>query len=195
MNEGIFRIKFRPDYIWYLFESIRINSTTGLLRAVEDFVALPSPSKLVGNTDLCANAYVCVMIHAASWNVESMRRNGSRRDVRASGVELLQSSCFVLSGVRGTLLEKEYQYGHRLKRGAHPGNTGLRPLRGVWAEMCLCCVPRGRAGQRVWSFSSKSHQGRLRFSLSLFYTLFCRRCVIFFFTTERERERQIQIFG
>lgn len=178
---------------------IRINSNKfnhRLIKSRGGFCCSPLPFQACWkHRPICVRTPMCVMIHAASWNVESMRRNGSRRDVRASGVELLQSSCFVLSGVRGTLLKKEYQYGHRLKRGAHPGNTGLRPLRGVWAEMCLCCVPRGRAGQRVWSFSSESHQGRLRFSLSLFYTLFCRRCVIFFFTTERERERQIQIFG
>lgn len=116
-----------------------------------------------------------------------MRRNGSRRDVRASGVELLQSSCFVLSGVRGTLLEKEYQYGHRLKRGAHPGNTGLRPLRGYELK-CVYAVYRGGGQVKEFDRFPLNHTRDDFVSLSLCFT----HCfvVIFFFTTERERERE-----
>lgn len=55
--------------------------------------------------------------------------------------------------------------------------------------MCLCCVPRERGGQRVWSFPLNHTRDDFVFLfLSLCFIHVCRRYVIFFFDGERERE-------
>lgn len=124
-----------------------------------------------------------------------MRRNGSRRDVRASGVELLQSSCFVLSGVRSTLLKRNTNMAIVWTRST--GNTGLRPLRGYELK-CVYAVYRGGGEVKEFDRFLWITPGTTSFflSFSLFYTRLSSLCYLLFFFSffhrlrQRERERE-----
>lgn len=124
-----------------------------------------------------------------------MRRNGGRRDVRASGVELLQSSCFVLSGVRSTLLKRNTNMAIVWTRST--GNTGLRPLRGYELK-CVYAVYRGGGEVKEFDRFLWITPGTTSFfSLSLFYTRLSSLCHLFFRRRKREREARnfrIKIF-
>lgn len=123
-----------------------------------------------------------------------MRRNGGRRDVRASGVELLQSSCFVLSGVRSTLLKRNTNMAIVWTRST--GNTGLRPLRGYELK-CVYAVYRGGGEVKEFDRFLWITPGTTSFfSLSVLYT-FVVAMSSFFRRRKREREARnfrIKIF-
>lgn len=78
----------------------------------------------------------------------------------------------------------------------HREYYSAKAFEGVWAEMCLCCVPGGGGGgQRVWSFPL-NHTRDDFVSLSLVYIMlsFSFFSLFFFFhRRDREKDRNFRI--
>lgn len=112
-------------------------------------------------------------------------------DVRAWEVELLQSSCFVLSGVRSTSLKRNTNMAIVCERGANREYYGLRPLRGYELK-CVYAVYRGEVKEFdrfLWITPGTTSFLSLSFFLCFVYIMLSFSFFFFFSSTwQRERE-------
>lgn len=172
-----------------IFEMVRINSTTFI--KTRGFCCLPpSPSKLPGNTvRVCWRARVpCVRESKLKrWKYAAQYVGDVRACWTIAKVAALYSQVFEARRWKGIPIWPSSA------NAEHREYYWAKAFEGVWAEMCLCCVPGGGGRSKSLIVSSESHQGRLRFFLFL---LFCIHYAVlffllsfFFFPSTWQRER------
>lgn len=179
-----------------IFEMVRINSTTFI--KTRGFCCLPpSPSKLPGNTvRVCWRARVpCVRESKLKrWKYAAQYVGDVRACWTIAKVAALYSQVFEARRWKGIPIWPSSA------NAEHREYYWAKAFEGVWAEMCLCCVPGGR-GQRVWSFPlnhTRDDFVSLSSSCFVYIMLSFSFFSLFFFFHRRDREKdrnfRIKIF-